>query len=274
MIHEPKVRAAIPRRLTHLIVPLNQPARVRDGAGLFRRDRRGDEEHLGADILRPGLAELDAHALLPKIGRFGHRHVAHDQPLQPRHTQLDHLGVHRADHRVLAEDELSLHHAMRHRERHRQLRDVASQFRDVVVGPAVLFRGVLAVPGLEQAGDVFREVVPVAGRRRLGLEILGEAAVLQQRIRLRQVGRQHVVQRRDIRAALDRDMAAQRHDAAAGPPDIAEQALDDGGRPDDLHADGVMRPPDRVAERPGPLPPRILAPPRRRWRGTRRPGSR
>ena len=44
-------------------------------------------------------------------------------------------------------------------------------------------------------------------------------------------------------------MAAQRHHPTAGPPDIAQQALDDGRGADDLHAMHVMRPADRVAER-------------------------
>ena len=43
----------------------------------------------------------------------------------------------------------------------------------------------------------------------------------------RDVARQDVVERRDVRRALDRGMPAQRHDPAPRPADIAEQELDD-----------------------------------------------
>ena len=52
-------------------------------------------------------------------------------------------------------------------------------------------------------------------------------------------------------------MAAQRQDAAAGPADIAEQTLDDRGGADDLHAERVVRPADRVAEGAGALAPGV-----------------
>ena len=48
-------------------------------------------------------------------------------------------------------------------------------------------------------------------------------------------------------------MAAQRENAAAGTPDIAEQPLQDRGGADHLHAGRVMRPADRVADRAGAL---------------------
>src|SRR3954454_5032722 len=54
-------------------------------------------------------------------------------------------------------------------------------------------------------------------------------------------------------------MPTERDDAAAGATDVAEQELDDRGGTDDLHADGVLRPADRVDERARPLAPRVLA---------------
>jgi hypothetical protein len=51
---------------------------------------------------------------------------------------------------------------------------------------------------------------------------------------------------------------AQGHDPAAGPPDVAEQQLDDRRGADVLDADGVLSPPDGVAERARPLAPRVL----------------
>src|SRR5206468_8469465 len=58
---------------------------------------------------------------------------------------------------------------------------------------------------------------------------------------------------RDVRRPLDGRVAAKRHYAAAGAADVAEQELDDRGRADVLHADGVLRPPHRVDERAGAL---------------------
>ena len=109
---------------------------------------------------------------------------------------------------------------------------------------------------------------------RLDLEELLQRVVRLERVGLRQIGRQHVVERRDVGAALDAAMAAQRQDAAAGPADIAEQPLDDRRGADDLHAERVMRPADRVAERAGALAARSCASAPRRPRGTSPAGSR
>ena len=53
-------------------------------------------------------------------------------------------------------------------------------------------------------------------------------------------------------------MAAHGHDSAARAADVAQQQLEDGGGPDDLHADRLLRPADRIAERGGALPARVL----------------
>ena len=54
-------------------------------------------------------------------------------------------------------------------------------------------------------------------------------------------------------------MPAQRHDPAARAPDVAEQQLDDRRGPDVLHADRVLGPADRVAERGGALAAGVVA---------------
>src|SRR6185312_15625226 len=64
---------------------------------------------------------------------------------------------------------------------------------------------------------------------------------------------------RDVGRALDRRVTAQRHDPAAGPPDVAEQELNDRGGADVLHADRVLRPTDGVAEGAGAIAPRVVA---------------
>ena len=54
-------------------------------------------------------------------------------------------------------------------------------------------------------------------------------------------------------------MAAQGHNAAAGPAHVAEQQLQDAGSAYDLHAGGVLRPAQRVGNASGPLASRVAA---------------
>jgi len=53
-------------------------------------------------------------------------------------------------------------------------------------------------------------------------------------------------------------MPAQGEYPAAGPAYVAEQRLQDRGRADELHADGVLSPAQAVHERHGPVPARVL----------------
>ena len=257
MEDEMQVRAAVARRLERRIVPLHQPLGVGDRAVLLAGQCRRQQEHLGPDLRRLAFAALDQAPLAPEIGGFHERHVAHDQPFELAEPDLGQVGVDRAHQRVLPEDEPPLHHPRRHRQRHRLRRHVTGQLRQELVAVLVLRRRIRAIPGLQQAHDVFRHVVPPARRRRLGLEIRGQRVVMVEYVGLRQVGRQHVVQRRDVGAALDARMSPQRHDAAAGPPHVAEQRLHDRGGADDLHAHRGMRPADRVADGTRALAPRV-----------------
>ena len=123
--------------------------------------------------------------------------------------------------------------------------------------PLVLLRRVLAEVGLHQADPVRREVAPAARRRDIRVhEVVERPVVL--RVRHRQVAGEDVVERRDVGRALDRRVAAEREDAAARTADVPEQLLDDRRRADDLDADRVLRPADRVAEGPGALAARVL----------------
>ena len=71
--------------------------------------------------------------------------------------------------------------------------------------------------------------------------------------RLRQVAGEGVVQSRDVGRALDGRVAAQGHNAAAGPTHVAEQQLQDSGSTYYLHAGGVLRPSQRISDAGGPL---------------------
>ena len=150
--------------------------------------------------------------------------------------------------RVLAQHEHAVHVAVEHPEHGRVDRVVAGQPRQVVEAVLVAGVGVLAPPRLEQAGRVRLHVAPEAAGRGVQLEEPLEA-VVRVRVRHRDVAGEDVVERRDVGRPLDRRVAAQREDAAAGAADVAQQQLDDRGGADDLHADGVLRPADRVADR-------------------------
>src|SRR5699024_2949642 len=63
-----------------------------------------------------------------------------------------------------------------------------------------------------------------------------------------EVAGQQVEEGGDVGGALDARVPAQRHDPAAGAPDVAEQQLDDRPRPDVLGAHAVLRPADAVDE--------------------------
>ena len=136
------------------------------------------------------------------------------------------------------------------------MRVVAREFGQPAVAEIVLFGRALAVVRLEQADDVLGRVVPEAGGLRVFLQVAGEVVHLAAGVGHGQVTRQRVVEGRDVGRSLDGGVPAQGHDAAAGPAHVAQQRLQDGGGADDLHALGLVRPADRVAEArwcaPGP----------------------
>ena len=129
----------------------------------------------------------------------------------------------------------------------------------MVEAPVVLGGCGIAEPRLEQAHDVGVGVGPVALLllRRDRIEVVGEGVVSPDR-RHRQVARQQIEQRRDVRRPLDARVPAQRHDAAAGAPDVAQQQLQDRGGTDELGAQGVLRPSRRVPEAGRPFASRVV----------------
>ena len=111
-------------------------------------------------------------------------------------------------------------------------------------------RGV-AVPRLQQRHDVLVEVRPPPVGRACVADVTAERRVGLAERRHRQIAGQDVVERRDVGRSLNRGVAAQRENAAAGPADVAEQQLQDRGGADDLHAGRVLRQADGVADRAG-----------------------
>lgn len=67
-----------------------------------------------------------------------------------------------------------------------------------------------------------------------------------QRRRLRHIAGQQVIEGRDVGGTLDTCVSSQGHDPSAGPPDVAEQKLEDTCRPDHLHTGRVLRPADCI----------------------------
>ena len=109
----------------------------------------------------------------------------------------------------------------------------------------------VAVPGLEQA-DHELPVVRAEEVPGIGVELLGRALrdvvveVLLARRRDAQVAGQDLPRDGVVGVALDVGVAALGVHAAARPPHVAQQELEDRGRADELAAGRVMREPDRV----------------------------
>ncbi len=125
---------------------------------------------------------------------------------------------------------------------------VAENLRVPVPAELVLLGRRIAINRLQIRHDEFRHVRPIARRQRLGREVVVQRVVLLERRRRRHIALDRVVERRNIRRALDRGVAAQRHHARAGPADIAQQKLQQRAGADDLDAVGVLRPGNGIGE--------------------------
>ena len=73
---------AVARRLDRLVAPLQQPLGVGERAVLLGVGGGGQQEHLGADVLRAHLARLDLRRVVPERRRLGLDEVAHHEPLE------------------------------------------------------------------------------------------------------------------------------------------------------------------------------------------------
>jgi hypothetical protein len=130
---------------------------------------------------------------IPERCGLGFGHVAHYQPIELRQPAMHERGIVTTDRRVLAEHEHATDDAVTHRQGHRQLRMVPDDARHPAKAEVVVHTGGIAVIRLQKADRVFREIVPPSGRRPLVLEIFLQCGVRLECVRLRQVGRQHVV---------------------------------------------------------------------------------
>ena len=247
VVVEPELGAAVALGVDRLVMPLEQPLRVREGAVLFDVRRSRHEEDLGGDLLRHELAGLDLGRVVPPRCRLDLDEVADDEPVELREGEPVRLRVRVPDGRVLAGDHVALHLAVEHLLGRPVDGVVVVDPRQVSEAELVLLRRGRAPPRLQQADQVGVHLPPPTRLGRPGLDVRVDAAVVLG-MRHRHVAGEDVVERRDVGRALDRRVPAEGEDAAAGPADVAEQHLDDRRRADVLDADGVLRPADRVGE--------------------------
>ena len=204
---EPEIRAAIVLRLRRLVVPLQQALRIRERAVLLGVRSSGQEEDLGRDLLGLELARLDLRAVVPERRGLDLDQIAHDEPVELREAEPVRLRVRVADGGVLAREDVPLHLAVEHLQRRPVRRVVVVDPRQLLEEPVVLLVRVIAEVRLHQAHPVRLEVSPEAGRRDVRLHEVLEVAV-GLGVGHRQIPREDVVERRDVRRALNRRVTA------------------------------------------------------------------
>ena len=157
------------------------------------------------------------------------------------------LRVGRADRRVLPHEEVAATGAVQLPEHRLVGAVVPGESRQVVEAEVVVGGGGITEVRLQQADGVRLDLGPEALDLRVVAEERGQVLVVMGH-RHGEVPGQQVEQRRDVGRALDRRVAAQGEDAAAGAADVAEEGLEDRRGADVLHPHRVLRPSDRVGE--------------------------
>ncbi len=185
-----------------------------------------------------------------------------------------HRGVGRTDGGVLAEKEQPAHLAVQHLHEIALLGLVPAQLGQVLVAVLVGGGGGLAVPRLQEADHGGGHGRPRSHRALLlpeaacGLAPSGLKAVpvlehpFQRGVigvghRLGQIIGKGIEECRDVRRALHVGVPAQGDDPAAGPPDVAEEQLNDACGADDLRPGGVLGPAKGVSDGGGVFPARV-----------------
>ena len=204
---EPELRARVALRLDRLPVPLEKPLGVRERPVLLGVGRRRQEEDLGRDLLGLQLSGFDLRRVVPEGRRLDLDDVADDEPVELREREPVRLRVRVPDGGILAGEEVALDLAVEHLLRRPVDGVVVVDARQLLEQPLVLLGRVLPEVRLHQADPVRLEVAPPSGGRDVRLhEVVEVAGVLG--ARHRQIAREDVEQRRDVRRALDRGVAA------------------------------------------------------------------
>ena len=162
VIDEPQVGPSVTGRIDRLVVKLQQPLRVGEGAILLGRSGRGQQEDLGLDIgwlpsLRCGIPEGRGLRLIEVDG---------DQPIELRQGPALEAGVGAAVRRVLPKHDEAFDVAVRHRRRGGDVRVVTRQLRNPLVAVFVVLGRCVPIPGFEQRHHELGKVGPVAASDR------------------------------------------------------------------------------------------------------------
>ncbi|MCY1174219.1 hypothetical protein D9M73_144130 [compost metagenome] len=184
---------------------------------------------------------------MPELRGLGGQRIHHHQPFQLGQRCHHPVLVGQCGNGVEALAHVAVDLALPHQVEH--LEDVVLgnvQFRQVVVGPVVLGRGVGAVPGFHQADVELAVVLPVGQlprTHRLARPLVDVGRVVLLGIpRQGQVARQQVGKQAEVGQALDIGVPAQGVHAAAGHADVAQQQLRHGAGADHLRAHRVLGP--------------------------------
>ncbi len=253
LMNKPGVTARVSGRLNRFFAPLQQALRVRKRALFLRVSGGRKEKDLCRDILRGQFAALDFRRVVPERSGFDFHHVAHDEPFQFGQGLPFQTRMLSADRRVLPHDKQPVDFAVRHFAEIGEVRMIARDARQPAEAPVVFPARFPPIIGLEQADQVGRHLRPEPGLSRVVFQVSGKGLFVVADLGHRHVTGQNVVERRNVGRSLDGRMAAQGQDAAAGPPDVAQEQLQDGGGADDLNAFRMLGPTDRITNRGGLL---------------------
>jgi hypothetical protein len=134
VIDKPQVRARVTGRIDRLVVKLQQPLRIGEGAILLGRPGGGQQEDLGLDLRwLPALGRG-----VPESCRLGLVEVDRDQPIELGQGPALEAGVGATVRGVLPEHDEAFDLAVRHRRRGGDVRVVARQFGDPLVAELVV----------------------------------------------------------------------------------------------------------------------------------------
>ena len=244
----PVVVARLALRRYDLLLPLHPPAAVHERAVLLDPVRARNHEDFGLNGLR-----IRARPA-PELRAGRRQRVHHREPLEVAERRHHLVGVGTDAGRRHTRQDDAFHLLLERLVVDRDPRRVRGRLRDEVERVLVLVRRRVAVPGLEET-DHELPIVRAEEVPRVRVELLGCALgdvvveVLLARRRDAQVAGQDLPRDRVVGIALDVGVTALGVHAAARPPHVAEQELEQCGRANELATGRVLRQPDRVNDR-------------------------
>src|SRR2546429_302835 len=83
-MHESRIAPGVTWGLNGFLTELQKPLRVRETTLLLGVAGCGKEKDFGGDVFALQFATFNFRRIVPKAGRFGFNHFAHDEPFQFR----------------------------------------------------------------------------------------------------------------------------------------------------------------------------------------------